>query len=804
MRPLQLLRYALRQFRMSPGYFALAIAALALGIGANTAIFSAIDAVLFRPLPYSDPSRLVIVWEDASFVGFAHNTPAPANFVDWRALNHSFVDMAAHNDRVASLTSEQAAPEQLIGSAVTPNFFEVIGVWPLVGRAWTREEDAAKRQLVVLSYSLWQRRFGGDPAIIGRSILMNGESTEVIGVMPQEFFFPSKDVDYWAPGFFTPERLAERDSHYLEVVARLKPAVTVKQAQADMTRLAARLAEQYPASNANIGAVVVPIQQEYAGDMRAGLWVLEIASVFVLLIACSNLANLLLARSSTRRREIAVRIAMGASPRQIVMQLLTESVLLAFIGGALGIWLGHVFWQLLGELAPDQIKSASFALNFRVLIFAAGVSIASAILFGLLPAVRATRVPLQDTLKQGARSGDSRGGLRMRDALVVVQFALALALLVGAGLMVETLWNLRRVDLGFRPDHLLVSLVPLPQPKYDANAKRRNFYTGVLDELRSKPGITSAGFASNAPFTSEGYTEAYTIEGEPPPRPGWVNDALYREVTPGYLEAIGARVLEGRFLRSSDTESSEPVVVVNEFLAKRHWPGQSAIGKHLHEGGYGDKTAWRTVVGVLANVRERGLLLDMKPAVYLSTAQVKRSGADYLVVRTTQDPLSAANEIRDAVWAIDSQQPLARVRSMDQIIENNVSDRKRPMVLLAVFAGLALLLACVGVYGVLAYAVAQRTREIGVRIAVGARPGDIILMVLGRGLRLGLAGLAAGMVLAGLLARLLESLLYGVRPASPAVYAATAALLLLVAVAACVIPSCRAARVDPLVALRDE
>ena len=798
-----LLRYVFRQFRHNPGFFIIAIAALALGIGANTAIFSAVEALLLRPLPYGDPGRLVIVWEDASTIGFAHNTPAPANYMDWRAQNQVFTDMAALKYESASLTGDQA-PEQVLGGDVTPNFFDVLQVQPYLGRPWTREEDAARSKSVVISYSLWQRRFGGDSKLIGRNILMNGQSTTVLGVMPREFFFPVRDMEYWVPGYFTPEVLAQRDNHFLTVLARMKPRVTVAQAQRDMNIIAARLAHQYPENNTNLGAVVIPLPQEYAGDTRVGLWVLQIASIFVLLIACSNLANLLLARASGRHREIAVRVALGASPKQIVAQLLTESLLLSLIGGALGLWVGDAFWRVLGRLIPQQVAGASFSLNLAVLCFTAAVSLAAGIFFGVVPALKATHVSVHETLKEGGRTSESRGGMRLRDALVVGQFALALALLVGAGLMMQTLWNLHRVDLGFRPDHLLVSILPLPQPKYDTDAKIRSFYRNVLAELRSKPGIISAGFASDAPFTSEGDTEGYTIEGAPPPQPGFWNDALYREVTPGYLQSVGIRLMEGRFLEPSDVETSEPVVVVNEFLARHHWPGQSAIGKHLHMGGYLAKGPWRTVVGVVADVRERGLLLGMKPAVYLSTEQVKRPGADYLVVRTQQNPLDAASGVRSAVWAVDSRQPLARIRSMDTIIEENIADRERPMVLLGIFAGLALVLACIGVYGVLAYAVAQRTREIGVRMALGARPLDVTRMIVTRGLRLGVLGLAAGIGLALALGRLLETLLYGVKPVAPAVYAATAAALLMIALLACIIPAQRAARVDPVVALRDE
>jgi predicted permease len=797
----QHVKYTLRQFWQNPGFFAIAIAALALGIGANTSIFSAVDAVLLRPLPYGQPSRLAIVWEDASFIGFAHNTPAPANYMDWRRQNQVFADMAALRYEGSSLTGDQA-PEEALGGSVTANFFDVLQRGPSLGRRWTAEEDAARSPVVVISHSLWQRRFGGDPGVVGRKILMDGKGTTVIGVMPRDFYFPVKELEYWRPGYFTAEKLAQRDNHYLTVVARLKPGVAIAQAQQNMTAVAKSLEKQYPKSNTNLGAVVVPIQVEFAGDTRLGLWVLQIASLAVLLIACSNLANLLLARASGRKREIAVRIAMGASRGQMIRQLLTESIFLAIVGGGLGLWLGGLCWGALGKLVPEQMTGATFALNGKMLLFTTGISVGTGILFGLVPALRATRMSLHEALKDGGRSGESRASTRLRDVLVAGQFAMAFALLVGAGLMIQTLWNLRQVDLGFRPDHLLVQMLPLPQPKYDTDLKRRNFYRDVLEQLQVKPGVESAGFASDAPFTSEGDTSGYIVQGETQLQPGEGNDALYREVTPGYLEAVGARVIDGRSLEATDVETSEPIVVVSEFLAKRHWPGQRAVGKYVRVGG--EKDPWRRVVGVVADVRERGLLLGMKPAVYLSTQQVKAPGADYLVVRTKQNPLQLVKTVESTVWAVDREQPVAQVRSMDDIIEASVADRKRPMVLLEIFAGLALVIACVGIYGVLAYAVTQRTREIGVRMAVGASPIDVMRMIVGRGMKMGLIGLGVGLALALALGRLLGTLLYGVKPMSPAVYVGTMAAMVLAALLACWIPGRRAARVDPVVALRDE
>ena len=762
---------------------------------------------MLRPLPYADPDRLTIVWEDASFIGFALNTPAPANYLDWKAQNQVFTDMTATRYAGASLTGD-GKPEQLNGRKVTSNFFDVLGVQPAVGRPFTEEEDKAQSHVVVLSYNLWQRRYGGDVTLVGRSILLDGIPTKVVGIMPRGFFFQDrKNSDYWAPTAFTPEQWARRQSHFLTVVARLKPGVTREKAQKDMETIALRLQQQYPESNAKLGAVVVPIKEDYAGDARKGLVVLQLASVFVLLIACSNLANLLLARSTGRKRELAVRIALGASRGQIAGQLLTESLLLAVVGGALGVFLGQAGWSAFSGLVPEQVGESGFQLNWQVLLFAGVISVVSGVLFGCAPALRASDLSLQDTLKEGARAGESRGGLRLRDGLVVGQFALAFALLVGAGLMIQTIWNLRTQALGFRADHLLTMAVPIPKTKYDTDEKARAFFRNVVEEARALPGVKGAGFSSDAPFMTYGDTNGYIVEGEPKLKPGEINDALYREVTPGYLETIGAEVLDGRLLESGDREGGSRVLVINEFMAKRHWPGRSAVGKRIKFGEIDDETKnpWWIVAGVVRDIRERGLLYDMKPAVYVPVPQVANPERySILVVRTSTEPTSAVKAAQSAVWAVDPQQPVSYIRTMDQLIETDVADRTRPMILLGVFAGLALVLACLGVYGVLAYAVAQRTREIGVRMAMGARPVDVTRMILGRGMKLSAIGLLAGGALAAGLGMLLRTLLFGVTLAAPGIYAGTAAALVLVAIVACVIPARRAARVDPAVALRSE
>jgi putative ABC transport system permease protein len=741
-----------------------------------------------------------------SYLGFANNTPAPANYLDWQARNRVFTDMAATKFVTASLTGD-GQPEQLSGKKVTPNFFDVLGVQPAVGRPFTVEEDKAQSPVVVLSYDLWRRRFGSDESTIGRAILLNGVATKVTGVMPKDFFFSDrKNSDYWLPMAFTPEQWARRQSHFLTVVARLKPGVTAQQAQKDMERVAVELQKQYPESNAKLGAVVVAIQKDYAGDTRSGLLVLQIASLFVLLIACSNLANLLLARSTARRQELAVRLAMGASRWQIASQLLTESLVLSAAGGLLGLWVGQLCWSAFGQLVPAQAGNG-FAVNGHLLLFTAGISIAAGILCGFAPALRATSVPLQESLKEGGRGGESRGGLRLRDTLVVGEFALAFALLVCAGLMIQTIWNLRKQELGFQADHLLTMGVPLPEKKYDTDEKVRGFFRAVVEQVRALPGVKDAGFGSDAPFMTYGDTEGYTVEGEAPLPTGEMNDALYREVTPGYLEMLEVTVKEGRLLEESDHAGGSRVIVINEFLAKRHWPGRSAVGKRIRFGDNADETKnpWWTVAGVVKDIRERGLLYDMKPAVYVPVTQVKKpEGFSMLVVRTSNDPASTIKMVEGAVWFVDPQQPVSYVRTMDQLIETDVADRTRPMILLGVFAGLALVLACIGVYGVLSYAVAQRTREIGVRMALGAKPLDVTRMILGRGMKLSAIGLLAGGALAAGLSVLLRTLLFGVTLVAPGIYAGTAGALVLVALAACVIPAQRASRVDPAVALRNE
>jgi putative ABC transport system permease protein len=791
-------RYAFRQLTRNPAFTIVALLALALGIGANSAIFTAFEAVLLRPLPYGNPDRLVIVWEEASFVGFAHNTPAVANYEDWRKQNTVFTDMAATRSRKANLTGD-GPPEQLRGRAVTPNFFDVIGVQPAIGRPFTKEEDAAGAKVVLISDGLWHRRFGGDPTIVGKSIYMNGDKVQVIGVMPKRFFFPDFETEYWVPTYFAPKDLSNRNSHFLTVVARLKEGVTLQAAETQMNTVARRLQVQYPDSNKNLGAVVVPIRKDLAGDSRVGLWMLLIASALVLLIACTNLANLLLVKASGRRREIAVRLAIGASRMRILRQLMLESLMLSLSGGVLGLIIGRMSWVFLKHLLPPDMTGATFSMNPSIILFTFFVSLLAAVIFGLAPALHATQGSLADALKQSDRSGTGSSTNLLRDSFVVLQFTLALSLLIGAGLMIQTLWNLHRIDLGFRPDHLLTMTVQLPLQKYDTDEKLRLFYADVLAGVKRLPAVQKAGFTLNLPFTTNGNTSGYIVEGEPKVV-GEMHDALYREVTNDYLQTIGATLIQGRLFDNRDSETSIPVIVVNEILAQRHWPNKNPIGKRLQ---FGDDV-WRTVAGVVKTVHERDLTLEMKPAIYVPVSQVRTPTADYIVVRTSTDPMSLANAVRKEIWAVDPDQAVGIARPMQELVAMSTADRNKEMVLLSIFAALALGLACIGVYGVLMYAVSQRQREIGIRMALGANPATIMRMILDRGIKLSSFGVIAGTITALIWSRLLQSLLYDVKATAPLTYVATAGILFLVAVLASYLPGRRAARVNPLVALRDE
>jgi predicted permease len=798
------LKYGARLLRRSPGFSAAAILALALGIGANTAIFSVVDAVLLANLPYADGDRLVMVWEDATQVGFPRNTPAPANWVDWRAQNTVFTDIAATRGRTASITGD-GPPEQVFGRAVTGNLWTILGVQPAVGRVFTEAEEKAGTPLVVISYGLWQRRYAGDPAIIGRKILLSGTPFTVTAVMPRGFSLMNRTSDVWTPGAFTPAELARRGSHFLQCVARLKPGVTLQQAQAEMTIIAQRLEKQYPQTNRQVGVVLVPMREQMVGDTRVILIALLCAAGCVLLIACANIANLLMARGTERHREMAVRAALGAGGRRLVRQLLTESLLLSVLGAVAGVGVAVAGMRLLEKLVPQPMAAVSLSLDSRLLLFTLGVSVLTGILFGAFPALAGARMDLHDALKQGGRG--HAGGRRqwLRDGLVLTQVSLALVLLTGASLMMQTLYRLQQVDLGIRTDHVLTLQTYLPASRYPDHPKREAFFTRVLDQVRTLPGVVNAGYTSNLPLTTTGNTNGYVVRGQSESQ-AQGQDALFRVVTPEFLQTMDAHLREGRFFTPGDRESAKPVLIINETFANLHWPGQSALGKAIQINQRGPDQPWLEIVGVVKEVRERGIDINTKPAMYMPLAQSAREWPvpDSLAVRTAMDPLAMAASVRQVIWSIDREQPVSRLRTMDEIAGEQVSDRRQAMTLLAIFAGLALVLASIGIYGVLSYMVTQRSRELAVRMAMGARPTQVVTMVAARGLSLTTAGLVIGTVGALATTRLIRTLLFQVPARDPWTITAACIVLTSVAIAACLVPARRASRIDPAMALRND
>jgi putative ABC transport system permease protein len=800
------LRYALRTLRKSPTFAIVAVVTLALGIGANTVIFSLVDTVVIRALPYADSDRVVVVWEDNTPAGFSRNTPAPANYFDWRRMNRSFTDMAATRGATASLTGD-GAPEQVIGRAASPSFFTVLGVQPLVGRTFTETEDRDGAHVVVISYGLWQRRYGGDPSILGRKILMSDQPYDVIGVMPRPFAFRNRDIDYWIPISFDPKQASNRGGHYLNVVARLKPGVSIQSARNDMQSIAKTLEAQYPDDNRGVGSVVVPVRDELLGNTETQLLVLMGAAVAVLLIACANLASLLLSRAAGRRGEMAVRAALGATRGRLARQLIVEGLVLSLSGGLLGFALVPFGARAIADLTPLGVvkagTSTAVAADPRLAAFTFALAVLTGLVFSLVPAVEAGRASVAAALQQQARSAMGfRRGLT-RDVLVVLQIAAAVVLLVSTGLMIRTILNFRAIDIGFNAHGLLTMRTSLPRPKYADPNSRTAFYDRVVAGVSALPGVERAAFGFTLPFTSGGNTTGFSVEHRPIP-PGAINDTMLRAGTTRYLETLGARVVDGRLIDHRDGASTPRAVVINETLAHQFFPDTSPLGHRMQLGD--ERTPFYTIVGVVKDLRERGYQNSLKPAVYLSIAQAPETWAvpDYLVIRARTDPSSLAEAARRVIASVDPAQPVSAVRLMDDILDIEIADRRQQMTLLGAFASLALVLASLGLYGVLSYAVAQRRREIGLRVALGASAGAVVTMFALRGLRLTTMGLAIGAATAWASTRAMSGALYGVRATDPSTFAGVLALLGTTAVIASIVPAVRASRVDPMVVLRDE
>lgn len=795
------LRYGLRMLAKNPGFTAVAVLALALGIGANSAIFSVVNTVLLRPLPYKNPEQLVMVWDEQTHLGFPKDTPSPANFLDWRQQNTVFTGMSALIESSFNLTGA-GEPERLDGRRVSANFFSLLGVEPQLGRSFVPEEDKPGTRVVILSYGLWQRRFGGDPTVIGRAINLSGQSYTVVGVMPQ--YFPAGRYQLWVPTAFPAEEAANRGAHYLEVIARLKPGVTIQQAGAEMKMITARLEKQYPETNMGVGNVVSPLHEDVVGDIKPALLILLGAVGFVLLIACANVANLLLARAAARQKEISLRLALGASRSRLVRQFLTESVLLAVFGGGCGLLVSLATIRVLKKFIPQTISQVeAINIDSNVLIFTLLVSLATGLIFGLAPATQASSSNLNETLKEGGRdSGASVRGNRIRGLLVIAEVAVSFILLIGAGLLINSFFHLRNLDPGFRVDHLLTAKVDLSETNYPDPQRRIAFFDEVVRRIRELPGVQSAAAGGNLPLTYNGDSGYIAAEGVPDPPPDQRIDVVYRTVGPGYLSTMGIPLVRGRDFTDQDTLDNTLTVIISEKTAKHYWPNQDPIGKRLKPGTTDSDRPWRTVIGLVKDVRQNDFVAQPKMQMYWSFRQMQNDTANALVVRTSVDPISLATSVRNAVWAVDKDQPVSNIRSMEEIVSKAVARQRFNMLLLAIFAGLALVLAAVGIYGVMSYTVAQRTREIGIRMALGAQRGDVLKLTIGNGLKLVGTGLLIGLVAAFALTRIMASLLFGISATDPTTFLAISFVLLAVAVLASYLPALRATRVDPMLALR--
>jgi predicted permease len=805
------IRYGVRGLLKRPGFTAIAVVTLALGIGANTAIFSLVNAVLLRPLPYGNAERLVMVWEDASFAGFPKNTPAPANFVDWRSQNQSFEGMAAFETQSFNLTG-QGEPEKLESNGVTANFFSLLGVQPMLGRGFVPEDDNPQgSKVAVVSYELWQRVLGGEASIIGKDILLNGEKYTVVGVTPAGFQFLDQEVNLWVPAAFSAEELSNRGGHYLTVFARMKLGVALSQAQADIRAITQRIAHDHPDSAGRLGSNVVPLRDELAGDVRRPLIILLGAVGFVLLIACANIASLLLSRTAARRKEIALRAALGAGRARIARQLLTESIVLAGAGGVLGMFCAFWSFAFLRQLIPEGMTLATrLNLDWQVLAFTLVISFATGIFFGLVPALQASRLNLNEALKQGSgRGGIGPGSSRLRNVLVSSEVALALVLLIGASLLLKTFFSLRHQYSALAGANVLTLRTQLPRSKYTDASKRAVFYSQVLDRVQTLPGVISAGYSTTIPLVWKGGTSGFWPEGQnyaQAKASGLSFDSNHRQISAGYLRTMGIPILRGRSFAEADNEQSQPVAIVNETMARQYWPGADALGKRFKVGDPDEPLPWITIVGVAGDIHQMGPEVPVKAEMYFPYRQetVHFYAPRDLVVRTSGDPLSIAGAVRREIRAVDADQPVANVRSLDEVLSKEIAPRRIAMTLLMTFAGLALVLASIGIYGVLSYFVTQSTPEIGVRLALGASQADVLKLVVGRGMRLALAGLAVGLAAALLLTRLMASLLFGVSATDATSFVAVSVLLIVVALLACYIPARRATKVDPLVALRYE
>lgn len=810
MNTLQDIRYAFRMLLKRPGFTVTVVLTLALGIGANTTIFSAIDAVLLNPLPYKDPDRLMVVWETNRQLGpelWDRNEVTIGNFIDWRSRNQVFDQMGSlfYTDMILTGIGE---PERIKSCVVTANIFQVLGVQPMLGRAFLAEEEIpGNPRSVIISHDLWQRLFSSDRNLINKSLTLNGKSIAVSGVMPPGFelqFPTSVRVDMWVPMVIDPYNL-DRSNNFLYVLGRLKQDVSREQAQTEMNLIASQLQQQYPETNAERGVHVVPLHKQIVGNVESYLYMLFAAVGFVLLIAGANVAGLLLARVTARHREVAIRIAVGASRWRLVRQLLTESVILSALSGLLGLLLAYVGLKLLVSLTPSEVpRLHEIGLHVRVFLWTLTISIVTGLLFGLAPAVQASRPDLNKALKESSgRNPASFHGTRLRNLLVVSEVAVALLLLVGAGLMTKSFFRLQQVNPGFEATNLLSMYIALPTQKYRKPQQTNVFYDQLIERVAKLPGVKSVAGIDPLPLSNSNVTTTFLVEGAPVVALADRPDVGQRVVTPGYFQTMSIPIMKGRSFTEQDRDNTPSVIVVNEALARRYWPNQNAIGKRLGFEEDPSKQVWREIVGVAGNVKHKALETEAMPEVYFPYQQHPKNFIN-LVVHTASDPASMVSAIRNQVLSIDKDQPVSDVMTMEQRLAKSVASSRFVMLLLGIFSILALGLAAVGIYGVMSYLVTQRTQEIGVRMALGAQKRDVLKLVVGKGMALAVIGIAIGLVASLGLTRLMRSLLFEVTPTDWLTFVITSMVLLTVALLACYIPARRATKVEPLIALRYE